>query len=70
MTDHLCIDCQYFDTSTDHIRRCRSPQLVAMKTPGIPCYFERDEYPEEGRSHAAGTGKCGPQAVNMELRAI
>ncbi len=65
MTD-LCDTCQHMRKDSDFRKRCYSPQLVAMKTPGIICVFERDEHPEPDRSHQDGTGKCGPNAMNRQ----
>ena len=47
-------------------RRCYSPQLHKLRLAGIITVFERDDAPEAGRDHKAGTGKCGPAALNKK----
>lgn len=66
---NLCLTCAYMrrDDHSFHIR-CFSPQLVKMRLGGILVNFERDATPEDGRSHAEGTGKCGTQHLNYKRR--
>ena len=65
---NLCADCEYMRRDTDMRPRCYSPQLVKMRVPGILTVFERDEHVEPDRHHEAGTGKCGPTALNKQRR--
>jgi hypothetical protein len=69
MSESLCRDCAFMrpDLKTWHTR-CYSPQLEKLGLAGILVNFERDAEPEEGRSHANGTGKCGPLALNKKQR--
>lgn len=69
MSKSLCLSCAYMrrDPESFHIR-CYSPQLIKMRLGGILVNFERDDTPEEGRSHSEGTGKCGPTALNRKPR--
>ena len=68
MTDQppLCHDCEYLKIDARMNRRCYSPQLQKLRLSGINAVFERDNTVEEGRSHDAGTGKCGPTALNKK----
>lgn len=68
MTDNRCADCEWMQIDNQMRRRCYSPQLRRMGTPGIPINFERSDEVEEGRSHDAGTGKCGPMKINYRRR--
>lgn len=70
MTDHppLCQSCEYLKIDARMNRRCYSPQLQKMRLAGIITVFERDDATEDGRSHEEGTGKCGPNALNMKKR--
>ncbi len=67
MTNPLCLACEHSkrDNSTWHLR-CYSPQVIKAGLSGILVNFERDGVPEEGRSHDAGTGKCGAMALNRK----
>jgi hypothetical protein len=64
-TDSLCRDCAHMRPDADGGRWCYAPQIIKANGRGTRCIFERDSYPETDRSHANGTGKCGPQALNM-----
>lgn len=66
--NEMCTDCAHMKRDKELRHRCYSPQLVAMKTPGIIIHFERDEHPEPDRSHSNGTGKCGRFAINFVKR--
>lgn len=67
MTHPLCLSCEHHqrDVKTWHIR-CYSPQVIKAGLAGILVNFERDDVPEEGRSHQDGTGKCGEMALNRK----
>ena len=67
MTD-LCADCEHMRRDNEFSMRCYSPQLVKMRVAGILCTFERDGHREPDRCIEAGTGKCGPTALNMQRR--
>ncbi len=69
MSHNLCLSCDYMrrDQVTFHLR-CYSPQLLKLRLGGILVNFERDSEPEPERSHADGTGKCGPTALNRKPR--
>ena len=68
MSDQRCKDCEYMQTDIEMRRRCYSPQLRKLGVAGILINFERDDAPEDGRSHEDGTGKCGPNALNKKKR--
>lgn len=68
MTDDRCRDCEWMQLDKELRPRCYSPQLRKMGLPGILINFERDDTAEEGRSHEAGNGKCGPQRLNFKKR--
>ena len=68
MTDERCKDCDWMQTDNEMRRRCYSPQLRRFGYPGILINFERSDEIEEERKHDAGTGKCGPQALNFKRR--
>lgn len=68
MTDTRCYDCAYLKIDNEMRRRCYSPQLYKLRTPGILINFERDDEREDGRSHDAGTGKCGAAKLNFKQR--
>lgn len=68
MTDDRCTDCEWMQTDNQMRRRCYSPQLRRLGTTGIPINFERSDEIEDGRSHYAGTGKCGPSRLNWRKR--
>lgn len=68
MSDQICHDCEYLKIDSKMYRRCYSPQLQKLRLAGIITVFERDDTTEEGRSHADGTGKCGPNALNKKTR--
>lgn len=67
MTHPLCLSCEYHKRGVNswHIR-CYSPQVIKAGLAGILVNFERDDFPEEGRSHQDGTGKCGPNLLNRK----
>jgi hypothetical protein len=67
-TDALCRDCAHMRADADGNRFCFSPQIMKANGRGIRAVFERDSFPETERSHANGTGKCGPQALNIKRR--
>jgi len=70
-TDALCRDCAHMRTYDDGSRWCHSPQIhKAQNGRGTRCVFEVDHYPETGRSHEAGTGKCGPTKRNFKRREV
>ena len=64
----LCRDCEWMQTDNQMRRRCYSPQLRRLGVAGILVNFERDDVAEPERSHAAGTGKCGPAKLNWRRR--
>ena len=68
MTDQppLCQGCEYLKIDARMNRRCYSTQLHKLRLAGIITVFERDDAPEAGRDHKAGTGKCGPAALNKK----
>lgn len=68
MTDQRCKDCEWMHLDNEMRRRCYSPQVRAARIAGILINFERDDAPEPDRSHQAGTGKCGPAAINKRKR--
>lgn len=63
-----CLDCEWMQVDNRMNRRCYSPQLRKLGVPGIIIVFERDDAPEDGRSHEAGTGKCGPLKLNFKRK--
>lgn len=63
-----CTDCEWMRRDNQMRNRCYSPQLLAWEATGILCVFETDDYVEAGRSHADGTGKCGPTLLNKKKR--
>lgn len=67
-TDSQCRDCAHMHPDRDGGRWCSSPQILKHLGHSIRCVWERDNTVEKGRSHEAGTGKCGPQAANFTLR--
>lgn len=67
-TDALCRDCAHMRPDGEGGRWCFSPQIMAAQGRGTRCVFEVDEYPEDHRSHAAGTGKCGKMRLNFKRR--
>lgn len=68
MSDSRCLDCEWMQRDSEMRRRCYSPQLRKLGVAGILINFERDDAPEEGRSHEDGTGKCGPNKLNFRKR--
>lgn len=64
----LCNDCVWMQRDTEMRARCYAPQLLRLRLAGILVNFERDDALEEGRSHADGTGKCGPMKLNHKRR--
>ena len=70
MTDQpaLCQSCEYLKIDDRMNRRCYSPQLHKLRLAGINVVFERDNTIEDGRSHEAGTGKCGPMKINFRKK--
>jgi hypothetical protein len=68
-TDALCRECQHMRVYDDGSRWCHSPQIhAAQNGRGTRAIFERDSFPETGRDHKAGTGKCGPLHLNFKRR--
>lgn len=68
MTDNRCTDCEWMRRDAEMRRRCYSPQLRKLGVAGILINFERSDEVEEGRSHDAGTGKCGPMKINFRKK--
>ena len=68
MNDNRCNDCEWAQTDIKSRRRCYSPQVRKSGLSGMMINFERDDFSEPDRSHAAGTGKCGPSALNFRKR--
>jgi len=66
--DHLCRDCEHMHPDRDGARWCSAPQVLSSLGHSIRCVWERDNAPEPERSHSAGTGKCGPKALNFKRR--
>ena len=64
----LCRDCEWMKRDTEMRARCYSPQLTKLRLAGILVNFERSHEPEPDRSHALGTGKCGPTHLNFKRR--
>lgn len=67
-TDNMCRDCEFMHPDREGGRWCSSPQILAFQGHSIRCVWERDNAPEPERSHANGTGKCGPQHLNFKRR--
>lgn len=67
-SDHLCRDCEYMHPDREGGRWCSSPQALKGLGHSIRCVWERDQHVELDRSHANGTGKCGPRALNYKKR--
>lgn len=68
MSDPRCVDCAYMVRDSQMRRRCYSPQLKKLGIAGTLINFERDDTVEPGRSHEAGTGKCGSLQKNYKGR--
>lgn len=68
VSDDSCRDCAHMHRDRDGARWCSSPQILKALGHSIRCVWERDHAPEPDRSHPAGTGKCGPMALNFKRR--